>query len=173
MVAMIPVDYWCTDTTYGWAVALTLTYTSIILFLLKYTAGNLLFFLHVIACVTISGLIGYVIYQNTSGTVHWWPASFGLASCFIWVVYDLYFIIRYLYRRCLMCKLGPRYAVAPLSFAETSHGIVPVSASSHGVFVARGAGYTLAGNKLVKDIKNIVVNARRAVHRGAVRIDKY
>ncbi|QYL35098.1 M protein [Praja virus] len=166
---METIDQWCTGSTYGWSIAIAVTYAPVAMFSLKATRGRLGIFLHFLCFVIVALLFGWMSYNHfkSTSTV---AISLGAISCLVWACINIRYLVIHLAQRCRMLKLGPRFFVAPANCVQTQHFTKSITPSHSGALVYRKPGSTSVASTLVDKIKHVIVGGRPAKNSGAVSV---
>lgn len=171
---MGPLDDFCGDATAVQKVVLafSITYTPVMIYLLKVSRGRLLGVLHFVIFVNCAFTFGYMAFYHFKST-NTLALSMGAIISLLWGCYALMETIRFVRDRCRLCFLGRKYILAPANHVESALGLHKISTTGNTSFVVKKPGLTSVNGTLVPGVKSLVISGKRAVRQGVVNLVKY
>ncbi|ATP66634.1 membrane protein [RtMc arterivirus] len=152
--------------------AFSITYTPILIYLLKVSRGRLYGALHVIIFFNCAYAFGYLVYSHFSST-NVVAITMGAMVLLMWGVYSAYKAVWFIIYRCRMCCLGRKYILAPSHHVESAAGPIPIVADDNHALVIRKPGSTTVNGTLVPGLQGLVLGGKKAVKQGVVTLLKY
>lgn len=166
----LDLDFCDKKSWYETLVAVGITYSPVLIYMLKVTRGRAFALLNFLILGTSTGTLAYLLYQR--GTVKPITISLGAVVCALWGINSLRVLGQFLVSRCRLIRLGRGYITAPASHISTSTGLLPVSDASR-AYVVRHPGHTTVNGQVVPAFKSLVLRGLRASKKGVVTLTRY